>query len=70
MQTFSTPEFQKLQQTFSSTEFQNALQVANKIEQNLSAIQLPFNKKVSSTHHLPLPLILEGWGFFFPQFHA
>lgn len=45
MQTFSTPEFQKLQQTFSSPEFQNAIQVANKIQQNLSTIQLPFNEK-------------------------
>lgn len=45
VQTFSTPEFQKLQQTFSSPEFQNAIQVANKIQQNLNAIQLPFNEK-------------------------
>lgn len=45
VQTFSTPEFQKLQQTFSSPEFQNAIQVANKIQQNLSTIQLPFNEK-------------------------
>lgn len=45
VQTFSTPEFQKLQQTFFSPEFQNAIQVANKIKQNLNAIQLPFNEK-------------------------
>lgn len=45
IQTFSTPEFQKLQQTFYSSEFQNAIQVANKIQQNLSVIQLPFNEK-------------------------
>lgn len=45
IQIFSTPEFQKLQQTFYSSEFQNAIQVANKIQQNLSAIQLPFNEK-------------------------
>ncbi len=45
METFSTPEFQKLQQTFSSPEFKNAIQVVNKMQQQLNTIQLPLHQK-------------------------
>ncbi len=44
-QTISSPEFQKLQQTVSSPEFQKAIHLANKMQQSLSTIPIPFTQK-------------------------